>query len=337
MSSDSLRQLSALSHFSLEQYELLASAARFATASPEQTVVRHGDSGADLFGILRGDVRIQRETPHGVFKLARLKGGDLFGETSFIDSGERSTDVVAEGECELAVFGAYRLRRLCEEHKRFELALYWALWSSASKKLRITNRMLAHYFSSDEPGQGETRSSVGVPKQRGDRFPIDSREKRDLFLDLGLSHMEANFMATLSQAERFDPSETIFREGEPGNKLYVILEGEVRISKNIPGTGEEALAILGRGEIFGEMALVDGRPRSADAVAHDAGAELLVIRDPVLAGLLDIEKISSLRLLKVLCRNVAKRLRVLDEKIVGWYMLSGGSDTVVGRPDEQPN
>ena len=46
--------------------------------------------------------------------------------------------------------------------------------------------------------------------------------------------------------ERFAPNETIFREGQPGEKLYVILDGGVRISKNIPGTGEEALAILGR-------------------------------------------------------------------------------------------
>ena len=161
-------------------------------------------------------------------------------------------------------------------------------------------------------------------------IPIDSRTKRDLFLEIGLTHMEANFMATLSGAERFAPGETIFREGTPGEKLYVILDGEVRISKHIPGTGEEALAILGRGEIFGEMALVDQRPRSADSVAHDEGAECLVIDGSVLSGLLDIEKISSPSLLKVLCSTVARRLRVLDEKIVGWYMLSGGGSTVVG-------
>ncbi len=52
----------------------------------------------------------------------------------------------------------------------------------------------------------------------------------------------------------------------------------------------------------------------------------------MLSGLLDIEKISSPSLLKVLCSTVAKRLRVLDEKIVGWYMLSGGGSTVVGSP-----
>lgn len=328
-----LRQLSALSHFSLEQFDLLAKATQILNAPSGQVVVKHGDANADLYGILRGSLKIQRDTPYGLFKLARLHPGELFGETNFIDAGKRSTDVVADSECELAVFDADRMRELCDEHQHFELALYWAMWGSASKKLRITNRMLAHYFSSDRPEAGDRPTSVGVPKQQGETFKVESLSKRDMFLEMGLSHMEANFMATLSKPERFEPSETIFREGEPGNKLYAILNGEVRISKNIPGTGEEALAILGRGDIFGEMALVDGRPRSADAVAHDAGAELLVIRDPVLAGLLDIDKLSSPRLLKVLCRNVARRLRVLDEKIIGWYMISGGNSTVVGGPE----
>lgn len=333
MTSDMLRQLSALSHFSLEQFDLLAEAAQILNAPAGHEIVRRGDSGADIYGLLRGNLKIQRDTPYGLFKLARLHPGELFGETNFIDTGKRSTDVVADSECELAVLNAERLREICSAHLHFELAFYWAMWGSASKKLRITNRMLAHYFSGDGSNVGDQATSVGVSMEQGEPFSMDSRAKRDMFLELGLSHMEANFMATLSHAERFADGETIFREGEPGDRLYTILKGEVRISKNIPGTGEEALAILGRGAIFGEMALIDGRPRSADAVAHDDGVELLVIKDPVIAGLLDIERLSSPRLLKVLCRNVAKRLRVLDEKIVGWYMLSGGNSTVVGGPE----
>lgn len=327
--SDNLRQLGSLSHFSLDQFDLLADAAQIVQTVPEQVVVTHGDTTADLYGILRGELRAQRDTPYGTFKLARLKPGELFGETNFIDGGSRSTDVVAEDAGELVVLDSEKLRQLCAEHRRFEIALYWATWNSASKKLRITNRMLAHYFAREQADAG-AGSTVGTPKVSGEAIPIDSRTKRDLFLEIGLTHMEANFMATLSGAERFAPGETIFREGTPGEKLYVILDGEVRISKHIPGTGEEALAILGRGEIFGEMALVDQRPRSADSVAHDEGAECLVIDGSVLSGLLDIEKISSPSLLKVLCSTVARRLRVLDEKIVGWYMLSGGGSTVVG-------
>ncbi len=78
------------------------------------------------------------------------------------------------------------------------------------------------------------------------------------------------------------------------------------------------------------MSLVDGRPRTADAVAHEAGADVLVIKAAVLSGILDFEKLSSARLLTVLCRTVARRLRTLDDKVVGWYLLSGGQSTLLG-------
>ena len=332
---DALRQLSAFSHFSLEQFDLLAKAASLVTVPPDRLVVNHGDQASDIYGILTGGLKIQRETSYGTFQLARLRPGDLFGETTYIDGEGRSTDVITEIESELVVLNSARLNEMVAGDRRFEIALYWALWGSASKKLRITNRMLAHFFSREDADDTAQATTVGVPKSRGEHFDVDIRTKRDFFLENGLSSMEANFMASLSKEESFAAGETVFREGEPGEKLYVILNGQVRISKHIPGSGEEALSILERGSFFGEMALVDGRPRSADAVAHEDGAELLVIADPVLGGLLDIEKLSSSSLLKLLCNTVARRLRVLDEKILGWYMLSGGSSTVVGRPPGQ--
>src|SRR5205809_498144 len=61
----------------------------------------------------------------------------------------------------------------------------------------------------------------------------------------------------------------IFQHGDAGDKLYLILEGRIRISREVPGMGEEALAVLGPGQVFGEMALLDESPRSADARVHE--------------------------------------------------------------------
>jgi CRP-like cAMP-binding protein len=97
------------------------------------------------------------------------------------------------------------------------------------------------------------------------------------------------------------------------------------ISKYVSGAGEEALAFLERGDYFGEMALIDNQPRSADAQAPEGGAVVLAISREVLNGILDINKISSLRLLKILCTLVATRLRELDDKIIGWFILAGGA------------
>ena len=103
-----------------------------------------------------------------------------------------------------------------------------------------------------------------------------------------------------------------------------VVDGRVRIGKQIPGAGEEALAFMERGDWFGEMALIDNQPRSAEATAHDGGAVVLAVPRDVVAGLLDIKKVSSLRLLRILCGLVAKRLREIDDKLVGWFILAGG-------------
>ena len=72
--------------------------------------------------------------------------------------------------------------------------------------------------------------------------------------------MEINFLTSLSKEKKYGPNQVIFREGEMGNEMYVVLEGRVMISKFIPGAGEEALAFLERGGYFGEMALIDNEP-----------------------------------------------------------------------------
>jgi CRP-like cAMP-binding protein len=71
----------------------------------------------------------------------------------------------------------------------------------------------------------------------------------------------------------------IFREGSPANKMYVILSGSVRISRSLGLEGEEKLALLEHGQIFGEMGLIDAAPRSARATAESDGTILLVLSE----------------------------------------------------------
>jgi CRP-like cAMP-binding protein len=71
----------------------------------------------------------------------------------------------------------------------------------------------------------------------------------------------------------------VFREGSPGNKMYVILSGQVRITRSLGLEGEEELAILDHGQIFGEMGLIDAAPRSARATAHAPNTYLFVITE----------------------------------------------------------
>src|SRR5437870_12220683 len=69
-------------------------------------------------------------------------------------------------------------------------------------------------------------------------------------------------IALITDEVPFDEGDEIFREGDPGDTLYFVIDGKVRIH-----TGGEELAVLGGRQVFGEMALLDSEPRSASAGA----------------------------------------------------------------------
>jgi len=71
----------------------------------------------------------------------------------------------------------------------------------------------------------------------------------------------------IGQVRSVKAGEVIFREGDPGDGLFVLMKGSVRISKQ-SSTGEEALAVLEPPAFFGEMALIDLAARAADAIAN---------------------------------------------------------------------
>lgn len=317
-----LRRWELFSHFTDQQLAQLAQHVSRNRYPAGATVVREGEQSADAYLIESGGIRIQRKTPYGMFSLALLEPGTLFGETSFVDHLPRSGEALAVGDTELLALNPATLAAVMESDQLFRLALYWAFWKSLSGKLRQTNQNLTHFFS--ETGKPPSTQPASSRPATGE-FRVDMASKRKLFQEQKLSNMEINFLTTLSKEKKFAPHQVIFREGEMGNEMYVLLEGRVMISKYIPGAGEEALAFLERGGYFGEMALIDNEPRSADARAHEEGAVVLAIPREVLEGILDINKISSLRLLSILCTLVASRLRELDEKIIGWFIIAGGS------------
>lgn len=326
-----LRKWEAFSHFTNAQLESLEGCVALAKYPDGAHVLQEGDSGAEAYLIDSGKVRIQRATPYGHYTLADLGPGDLFGESAFVDQDTRSGDAMALGGTHLVGFEPSALRSLLQTDRRLALALYWTFWKSLSKKLRRTNARLEQFFTQSP---ASPMPSGPAPPPGGDaEFRVDLAAKRKLFEEQRLSGLEINFLTSLSQERKLGSREVLFNEGDPGDEMYIVLEGRVMIYKDIPGGGEEALAFLERGDYFGEMALFDREPRSADAKADEGGAVVLSISREVLSGILDIGKPSSLRLLELLCSLVAKRLRELDDKLVGWFILAGGGGAEATPPD----
>lgn len=95
----------------------------------------------------------------------------------------------------------------------------------------------------------------------------------------------------------------IFSEGDPGDSLLGLISGQVRISASTAGGKEVFLNILESGDSFGEIAALDGGPRTASAEAI-LDTELFVIRRADLLALIETEPKLAIRLLELLCRRV---------------------------------
>ena len=95
----------------------------------------------------------------------------------------------------------------------------------------------------------------------------------------GLEPLALEHLAASMRSRRFRRGEVIFHIGDPGDALFVILSGDVKIS--LPSeTGDEAiLATLREGDVFGELALLDGAPRSASAAALSPTETVVLPRD----------------------------------------------------------
>ncbi len=318
-----LRRWDLFSHFSEAQLERLAENVERLHFDTGATVLKEGEPSLGAYLIESGEVVIERNTPYGRFELARLGPGELFGETSFVDGQARSGNATASAATALLALQPEALEEAFHHDPKLTLSLHWAFWKSLSQKLRATNDKLTRFFSNS--GSPATTPTAAGAAATGD-FRVDIASKRRLFQEQKLSNLEINFLTTLSKEKKLAPNQILFREGDVGDSMYVVLEGRIMISKFIPGAGEEALAFLDRGDYFGEMALIDHQPRSADAKAHEREAVVLAIPREVLEGILDIQRLSSLNLLKILCNLVASRLREIDDKIIGWFILSGGAD-----------
>lgn len=128
----------------------------------------------------------------------------------------------------------------------------------------------------------------------------------------GLSTDERAGLAARARIRIFEAGETIFTIGSPGNQLMAVLSGAVRIS--VPSSDKNALvlAIIQPGEFFGELAVLDGKERSADAIAETACMLAILDRRDILS-VLERNPTAWLKLVEVLCQRLRQTNEVFAE------------------------
>ncbi len=219
-----------------------------------ETIYRMGESGDALYLVEEGEIELTAENASGVVEeLARVRDGGVFGEMSLLTGKNRTEDATAVRDTNLWIFYKADLDELIGQYPSIGAAL---------------NRAVEERLSAQQ-------STVDEARYR--RFPL-------------LAHLSSQDLQEVAQhmrPTRFRAGEQIYRAGTPGDQMYFIEAGHVRMQ---PLTGQGW--IIGEGEIFSERAALTNQLRGQSAIAETdvdlfsisrEDLEALMLRLPTLA------------------------------------------------------
>jgi len=216
--------------------------------------------------------------------VGRIDPGELFGEMSIFCDVPRTATVRAEVESELGVIERYRALSVLQERGDLARALIYRLYITLPKRLREMNFRYA---------------SALIERPRPIRVGISPR----------LERMSPGEIEGLFGEGRFYPEgEAVIRKGEDGKGLYFVGKGEVEVYDFYEGR-PVLLGVLGEGELFGEMSLIDRSKTSASVISRGAYLKFMprerfdeLFADPDL----------SYRIMSTLCSIMMERIYRLD-------------------------
>jgi len=158
---------------------------------------------------------------------------------------------------------------------------------------------------------------------------IGPAELRNIGLFGALSDDVLDYLSTLLTVETPPAGATLFREGEDANAMFVVISGEVEVLKKSKRAVEARVAVLGPGDWFGEMSIVDIQPRSATVRAL-APSRLLKVTSADLDALYRHDLRSYAIIILNLARELSRRLRVADGILAD--LISSVMDQYLSRP-----
>jgi len=150
---------------------------------------------------------------------------------------------------------------------------------------------------------------LGSP--RTDEAVVRARTLEHLFLFQDMPYAARLQVARIMQEHWFAPGDTLVVEGEPGNSMYIVTEGEVQVL-----AGGIELARLGQNEHFGELSLVDRLPRSAKVQAATFGSAVSISNESLRDFCMTEPELGTILLWKLL-RVLGQRLRHANARLVG--------------------
>ncbi len=227
----------------------------------DEIIVRQGDPGDSFVVMLRGDVLVAPSA--GDERL--VVSDEYFGELSLIDGEPRAATVSAAGPVTVACIDRKDFRALLADEPALAVGLLPGVTLIARDLLRADARDTARSLPGRRVALRRDRSEL--VEAAGSE--IEGRDALSWLLLLrhvgvfeALSEAHLHRVAKLFTIERFADGDTVVLAGARGDSLHIILNGRARV--RTPGGHTRD---LGADDCFGELALIDGAPRSATVVA----------------------------------------------------------------------
>lgn len=148
----------------------------------------------------------------------------------------------------------------------------------------------------------------------GTMAPVDHDVIRRAPLFAGLDQESAEHLITQMTVTHMERGDVLFNEGESGDRLFIIGEGKVKLGRTSPDGRENLLAILGPGEMFGELSLFDPGTRTATATAV-AETQVLALSTEQLRDYLQTRPQVALTLLAALARRLRRTNEILADLV----------------------
>ncbi|MGY4474902.1 CRP/FNR family cyclic AMP-dependent transcriptional regulator [Bradyrhizobium sp. USDA 3364] len=134
-----------------------------------------------------------------------------------------------------------------------------------------------------------------------------------MFADLGADELQR--LSGLCHTQQLTNGEVLFQKGDPGDALFGVRRGQMRIETGAADGSRLTLNFMGPGDLFGEVAVLDGQDRTADATAGEQ-TELFVLRREDFLGFLEREPKVAVRLIALLCQRIRWQSERMEESVL---------------------
>ncbi len=272
----------------------LESLAKLEQYEEGQQILAGGEKSEWLSLIVDGAVELVARRGERDVVLAHLGPGDLYGEVETFTELPAAVRHVARGTTIVRAISKNPLRHELRARPQLAAGLLFAYCRSISEKIRPASAAAALCAPAAAP-------SVSRPP------PASGRASH-------VTEDEAKWLAILGQRVELGPGETVVAEGDTSRSFYLLERGTAEVRKQLPG-GERVLAQLGPGDLFGIMAFVDGKPRSASVVMQDGGSCIRVEQD-ALERAAGMNFTVSFKFLGTLCQVMARMLSETARQVV---------------------